>query len=206
MPFPDDMHNRVAHLRTSDYNLRSSEITNEDLLGSAVHVCIHPRRFSSVPVLVVKDSFTEEDIAAIEDVPGVIIANTEILEAPAFTERLVSILAGSGILPPLTGSLVKHAIAVLNRRLSKPISRWQIAESVNISEDYLTRIFRREMGLSPWDYLTRCRVGVASDLLRRTGAPLSEIAQASGFQDQAYFNRVFRRIKGCTPGHYRQSV
>ena len=164
------------------------------------------KRFSSVPVLVVKDSFTEEDIAAIEDVPGVIIANTEILEAPAFTERLVSILAGSGILPPLTGSLVKHAIAFLNRRLSKPISRWQIAESVNISEDYLTRIFRREMGLSPWDYLIRCRVGVASDLLRRTGAPLSEIAQASGFQDQAYFNRVFRRIKGCTPGHYRQSV
>ena len=164
------------------------------------------KRFSSVPVLVVKDSFTEEDIAAIEDVPGVIIANTEILEAPAFTERLVSILAGSGILPPLTGSLVKHAIAFLNRRLSKPISRWQIAESVNISEDYLTRIFRREMGLSPWDYLTRCRVGVASDLLRRTGAPLSEIAQASGFQDQAYFNRVFRRIKGCTPGHYRQSL
>ena len=163
------------------------------------------KRYSSVPILIVKDLFTSEEIGGIIDVPNIIIANAPVLEAPDFTERLVSILTGGEILPPLTGALVKRAIVFLNRHLAKQISRWQLAESVNISEDYLTRIFRREMGVSPWDYLTRCRVGVASDLLRRTGAPLSEIAQASGFQDQAYFNRVFRKIKGCTPGHYRQS-
>ncbi len=163
------------------------------------------KRFSSVPILVIKDIFTEEEVSLIDDIPSVMIANSAVLDAPSFTERLIAVLSGESLLPPLTGSLVKHAIAFLNRRLSKPISRWQLAESVNISEDYLTRIFRREMGISPWDYLTRCRVGVASDLLRRTGAPLSEIAEASGFQDQAYFNRVFRKIRGCTPGHYRQS-
>ena len=99
---------------------------------------------------------------------------------------------------------MKRAIVYLNRHLPHQISRWQVAESVNISEDYLTRIFRREMGVSPWDYLTRCRVGVASDLLLRTGVPLGEIAVAAGFQDQAYFCRVFRRITGISPGQFRQ--
>ena len=162
------------------------------------------KRFSAVPVLIVKDIFTEAEVADIDDIPGVMIVNTPVLEAPAFIERLVSVMTGGELLPPLTGALVKRAIAYLNRRLSKQISRWQLAESVNISEDYLTRIFRREMGVSPWDYLNRCRVGVAEDLLHRTGAPLSEIAVASGFQDQAYFSRVFRKIKGFPPGQIRQ--
>lgn len=164
----------------------------------------HSKRFSAVPVLIVKDSFTEREIDAIADSPNIMIANSAVLDSSDFISRLVSILGGGELLPPLTGALVKRAIAFLNRHLSKQILRWQLAESVNISEDYLTRIFRREMGLSPWDYLTRCRVGVASYLLLSSGAPLSEIAIASGFQDQAYFSRVFRRIKGCSPGQYRQ--
>ena len=164
----------------------------------------HSKRFSSVLVLVVKDIFTEKEIEAIADSPNVLIANSSILDSPDFIARLVSVLGGGELLPPLTGALVKRAIAFLNRHLSHQISRWQLAESVNISEDYLTRIFRREMGISPWDYLTRCRVGAASELLLSSGAPLSEIAIASGFQDQAYFCRVFRRVKGCSPSQYRQ--
>ncbi len=161
------------------------------------------KRFSSVPILIVKDGFTENEIDKIADFPNVLIANSSIIDAPDFIKRLVSVLGGGDILPPLTGALVKRAIAYINRHISHQISRWQLAESVNISEDYLTRIFRREMGVSPWDYLTRCRVGVASDLLVRTGASLGEIAVASGFQDQAYFSRVFRKIMNCSPGQYR---
>ena len=164
----------------------------------------HSRRFASVPVLIISDSFPESAIEAISDVPNVLIANTSIIDSPDFIARLVAVLGGSELLPPLTGALVKRAISYINRHLQQQISRWQLAESVSISEDYLTRIFRREMGISPWDYLTRCRVGTAASILLSTGAPLSEVAVASGFQDQAYFCRVFRRIMGCSPGQYRQ--
>ncbi len=164
----------------------------------------HSRRFASVPILIISDSFPESAIEAISDVPNVLIANTSIIDSPDFIARLVAVLGGSELLPPLTGALVKRAISYINRHLQQQISRWQLAESVSISEDYLTRIFRREMGISPWDYLTRCRVGTAASILLSTGAPLSEVAVASGFQDQAYFCRVFRRIMGCSPGQYRQ--
>ncbi len=175
-----------------------------EISGSTVYAFRRSRRFASVPILIVRDSFTEAEVGEIADIPNVIIVNSAVLDAPDFISRLVSVLSGSELLPPLTGAIVKRAIVYLNRHLPHQISRWQVAESVNISEDYLTRIFRREMGVSPWDYLTRCRVGVASDLLLRTGVPLGEIAVAAGFQDQAYFCRVFRRITGISPGQFRQ--
>ncbi len=166
----------------------------------------HSRRFASCPVLIVKDAFSSADVADIAGVPNVIIVNSALLDAPDFVARLLAIAGGESPLPPLTGALVKRAIAYMNRHMTRQVTRWQIAESVNISEDYLTRIFRREMGVSPWDYLNRCRVGLACSLLLGTGASMSEIADESGFHDQAYFCRVFRRIKGMSPGQYRQRL
>ena len=75
---------------------------------------------------------------------------------------------------------------------------------MNISEDYLARIFRREVGLSPWEYLGIFRIQLASDMLLNTGKTLSEIAEDTGFMDQAYFSRVFRKIKGFSPGVLRR--
>ena len=101
---------------------------------------------------------------------------------------------------------VKNAIAYLNKHAYQQISRWQLAEAVNISEDYLTRIFRKEMGISPWDYLNRYRIQLACKLLTQTGLSINEIAQDTGFQDQAYFCRVFKKVKGFPPGHIRQRL
>ena len=100
--------------------------------------------------------------------------------------------------------MVKKAIAYLNKNAARPVIRWQVAESVNISEDYLTRIFRREMGISPWDYLSRYRVQMASRLLTSTGMSVNEIAGQTGFQDQAYFCRVFKKITGMSPRRLRE--
>ena len=53
------------------------------------------------------------------------------------------------------------------------------------------------------DYLNRFRIQIASKLLLETGASISEIASLTGFQDQAYFCRVFRKVKGFPPGNIR---
>ena len=57
--------------------------------------------------------------------------------------------------------------------------------------------------MSPWEYLNRYRIHVASDLLASTNLPLSEVALQTGFQDQAYFCRVFKKYRGCTPSGLR---
>ena len=138
--------------------------------------------------------------------PSVLLANTPLLASPEFSARLLGLAHGEEMLPPFTGALVKRAIAFMNRNLQRPMMRWQIAEAVNISEDYLTRIFRREEGISPWDYLQRCRIGLAMKLLRGTGSSIGDIAASTGFSDKAYFCRVFRRIAGTSPLQYRQNA
>lgn len=161
------------------------------------------RRFSKTPIVVINDKFKMEEAEELSSVPGVLLVNTSITEAEGFINRLIAVFGGEELLPPLTSILVKKAIAYLNENATHSISRWQIAGSVNISEDYLTRIFRKEMGISPWDYLNRYRIQIASSLLLETGTSISEIAFLTGFQDQAYFCRVFRKVKGFPPGNIR---
>ena len=161
------------------------------------------KKFIHSPILIIKDAFDAAEAEALKETPNVLIVNTCILESDDFVSRLVSVFGGGELLPPLTSALVKKSIAYLNKNASLQISRWQLAAAVNISEDYLTRIFRKEIGISPWDYLNRYRIQLASVMLTQTGASVNEIARDIGFQDQAYFCRVFKKVKGFPPGHLR---
>lgn len=164
------------------------------------------KKFNKTPVLIVKDQFDISEANALMEIPNVLIINTAITESEDFISRIVGIFGGGELLPALTSVLVKKAIAYINKNASQQISRWQLAEAVNISEDYLTRIFRKEVGISPWDYLNRYRIQLACKLLTQTGLSINEIAQDTGFQDQAYFCRVFKKVKGFPPGHIRQRM
>lgn len=161
--------------------------------------------YAKSPILIVKDHFTMEEVDRIAETPNLLIANTCVLESDEFVSRLIEIFGGNSALPPQTGAIVKKAIGYINDKYAYQLSRWKIADAVNISEDYLTRIFRREMRISPWDYLIRYRIQNACELLIKTGYTVNEIASRSGFQDQAYFCRVFKRIKGFPPGQLRSS-
>ncbi|MDE6736746.1 MAG: AraC family transcriptional regulator, partial [Treponemataceae bacterium] len=117
-------------------------------------------------------------------------------------------LGGDEPLPSHTGALIKKAILYLNKNYSQQIVRWKLADTVHVSEDYLTRIFHKELGLSLWEYLNRYRIYLAERLLLETNDTVYEIAERIGFQDKAYFCRVFKKIYGISPGKIRakQSV
>ena len=100
--------------------------------------------------------------------------------------------------------LVKHAVAYIQHNYAGALSRQEIADAVGVNADYLTRIFHRELGISPWDYLNRYRIRGAKTLLRTTRASISTIAMQVGFSDAAYFSRVFNRETGTSPREYRE--
>jgi AraC-like DNA-binding protein len=99
----------------------------------------------------------------------------------------------------------KQAIAYLHQNYTRPISRWEIAEAVGVSEDYLSRIFNRELNISPWDYLNRYRVLQSKQLLLNTTDSIGAIAHQVGFKDQAYFSRVFHKVTGVSPQVFRET-
>lgn len=157
-----------------------------------------------VPILLYKNIIDEATINSFGEIPGLILCDDTLAECEAFQARIKAIMGSSAsILPAFTGALVKKAIAFLQAHASEQVSRWQVAESVNVSEDYLTRIFRKELGISPWDYLIRYRISLSVRLLRTTGMTISEVASRTGFQDQAYFCRVFKKVMGESPGKMR---
>jgi len=159
----------------------------------------------TVPVLVTGDKIdSAADVTALSQYYRLIICHRQVASSPEFRSRLKAVLAGDEILPPHTGALVKKTILYFDQHVQSPISRWKLAEAVNVNEDYLTRIFHREMGLSLWDYLNRLRVYMAVKFLLQTDESIQEIASRSGFQDHAYFCRVFKKIYGIPPGQLRK--
>ena len=94
-------------------------------------------------------------------------------------------------------------IAYFHQNYHRSISRLEIAEEVGVNQDYLTRVFKQELGVSPWDYLTRYRIFQAKERLLATDENIGKIGYKVGFSDVAYFSRVFRRHTGLSPSKYR---
>ena len=71
--------------------------------------------------------------------------------------------------------------------------------------DYLRKVFKKEMGLSPLEYMTGLRMKNAERLLStawNSGYAISEVAQMSGYENALYFSRVFRKYYGCSPSQF----
>lgn len=83
------------------------------------------------------------------------------------------------------------------------LSRGQIAAEFYISTDYVSRLFRRETGKQLSEYITDVRMEQARNLLLVTSLPVGEIAYRTGYNDLAYFSKVFRTRNGVTPAQYR---
>jgi signal transduction histidine kinase/DNA-binding LacI/PurR family transcriptional regulator/AraC-like DNA-binding protein len=158
-----------------------------------------------VPVVILSNKLiTLDDVKRLEGHALVTLQSKGILSEAEIVATLNRALFGADTLPPQTSALVKRAIAYLHQNYARPLSRWEIAEAIGVSQDYLSRVFNRELGLSPWSYLNRYRIGQAKALLRGTSDSVQAIAHQVGFKDQAYFSRVFHSLTGVSPRAFRE--
>lgn len=158
-----------------------------------------------IPMLIMSDALlTEELVQPLINKDRCIIVNKGVYTVQELQQLIQNILSGSHYLPAFTGNIVKKTVLYLNQHLKDSILRWKLADYVHISEDYLSRIFKKELKLSPWDYLIRLRIHTSKKLLRDTSDPIADIAEKVGFTDQAYFCRVFKKLTGFSPLLYRK--
>ncbi len=73
-----------------------------------------------------------------------------------------------------------------------------------LAERTFKRRFTQATGFSPIDYVQRLRVEDAKRRLERTEAPVDEIGWKVGYEDPAFFRRLFKRTTGLSPGLYRR--
>ncbi|MGL6201529.1 MAG: AraC family transcriptional regulator [Lachnospiraceae bacterium] len=79
-----------------------------------------------------------------------------------------------------------------------------ILSVMNISESYLSRVFRQSFGCSVMSYIIRRRMGEAQTLLLTTNLSIMEISNKIGYPNQSYFTKIFTKSIGCSPLKYRK--
>lgn len=94
---------------------------------------------------------------------------------------------------------VETAIRFIAHNYSGTIDVNDIAAAVGISRSHLYRVFIRQIGTSPNDYLTRFRISQACELIGHSRLPISAVAASVGYEDALYFSRVFKKITGKSP-------
>ena len=104
----------------------------------------------------------------------------------------------------LSGWQLRRVSNFIDERLDGPIRSADLASVARLSVGYFSIAFRRSVGETPLSYLARMRVRRAQAMLLSTAEPISMIALACGFCDQAHFSNVFRRTIGMTPSIWRR--
>ncbi len=103
--------------------------------------------------------------------------------------------------PPL---LIGKALDFMRDNLHREITRDETARHAGISPGHFSHVLKQRTGRSFTELLRQCRVNLACDLLLQSDDTLASIADRCGFCDQSYFTRVFRDVKGVTPGQFRE--
>ncbi len=80
----------------------------------------------------------------------------------------------------------------------------EVAETVNLTPAYFSRLFKKVMHCNFQNYLAERRINHAKTLLHHTRLPISEITEKCGFSQQSYFTRRFKEATGTTPTRYRK--
>ena len=101
---------------------------------------------------------------------------------------------------------VAKARTFISEHLDEELSLTAVARAASMSAFYFCKIFKAAVGLTFTDYVARTRVEKTKHLLLNPNVRISEAAFAVGFQSLSQFNRVFRRITGESPTHYRHHL
>lgn len=80
-----------------------------------------------------------------------------------------------------------------------------ISESIHVCPSECSRLFKKYMQISLFDFIARYRIEKSVEYLTSTNFSIVEIAGFVGFNDSNYYAKVFRRQKGCSPTQYRCS-
>lgn len=81
-----------------------------------------------------------------------------------------------------------------------------LAKLGHLNKYYLAHTFKKDMGISPIEYLNQVRIREAKILLETTNYSIADIAAFIGFSSQSFFAQAFKRATNQTPSKYRKEA
>lgn len=104
----------------------------------------------------------------------------------------------------INNDIILKVIAYIRVNYKKDIKLSDCAELVNITPEYLSGLFKKEIGVNFVNFLQDYRISVAKRILKRTELKITDISRECGFSDAKYFNKVFKRSVKMSPSNYRR--
>lgn len=98
-----------------------------------------------------------------------------------------------------------NTLSYISENLDSPLTVDELAERIFLSKYYFIRLFKKEVGYTPHEYIVVSRVNFAAFLLKSTAFSIKNIAIKCGFADESSFCTTFKRVMGSTPLSYRNS-
>ena len=92
----------------------------------------------------------------------------------------------------------------LQEHLAEEVSLSVLAEEFHLSAQYISQLFKNEIGVGFLTYLTNIRMERAKQLLLSTSLSIAEVSERSGYGDYRVFTKVFKKSEGITPSQYRR--
>ena len=125
--------------------------------------------------------------------------------------RIIAFLYRRGIIADeLSGrsakalSKILPALKYLDENFRNEITLRELSAAANLNPNYFCRTFKAATNSTFTEYLNFIRICCAEKLIVAGENTISEISESVGFSSVSYFNRVFRRLNGCTPSSYRK--
>lgn len=99
---------------------------------------------------------------------------------------------------------IAKTVLYIRKHLNEAIELEKLAEISCLSKDHFIRLFKKELGTTPLQYINQKKIEKAQLLLITEELAVKEIAFQLAFEDYSYFNRLFKKITGVTPQEYRR--
>ena len=102
------------------------------------------------------------------------------------------------------GRTIHSIIRYLQEHMAEDVSLTVLAEQFHLSGQYISQLFKNEIGVNFLAYLTNIRMEKAKKLLLSTSMSIGEISEQLGYGDYRVFTKVLKKSEGITPSQYRQ--
>ncbi|CDA98842.1 transcriptional regulator AraC family [Lachnospiraceae bacterium CAG:215] len=103
-------------------------------------------------------------------------------------------------------TLIRDIIFYANSHLHTDLSLNTLSDQFNVTKNYLCTLFKKEVGTTLTQYITKLRIHYAMELLSDTDLPISEVALMAGFNETNYFIRKFKQFTSLSPTLYRKNI
>ncbi|MDJ0637152.1 MAG: AraC family transcriptional regulator [Xenococcaceae cyanobacterium MO_188.B29] len=207
-------HREVEALWQAEVELLSIYLSPTILERTAIENCARdPRNIELIDHLAIRDPLLEQLAYAFKTELENKISDRLYLEslqtilcAHLLRHHCSATVVTTEVSGGLPSSKLRQVVDYIQENLERDISLAQLANVAHVSSHHFGKLFKQSMGITPHQYVLKCRIEQAKKLLATKRLTLAEVSLATGFCHQSHFTNVFRRYTTLTPRQYRNQL